>query len=217
MKELETYDQVVSVNVDIQNDFCPGGSLAVADGNEVVAPMNQVNEWVRDNNGRVIFTRDWHPEQTPHFEQWPVHCVQGTVGAEFHPDLELKPSDTIASKGMGQSNGYSGWRADLEPNRTERVDEAIRKNLLHNRIALIVGGIATDVCVRATVLDGLRTASRFGDGQLDIFVVKDGVAAVNAEAGDGDKALEEMEEAGARLVTSEDVLAGAAFQLRSQQ
>lgn len=102
----------VLVTVDVQHDFIDG-SLAVAEGEQVVTPLNTIAETVRQHDGQVVFTRDWHPAKTPHFSnfggQWPVHCVAGTTGAAFHDKLDMQPNDIVINKGMGQSDGYSGW------------------------------------------------------------------------------------------------------------
>jgi len=100
--------------VDVQNDFCPGGSLAVAQGDEVVTPLNKLMKEFLDRGEPVYKTRDWHPEKTKHFAAfggaWPVHCVQNTRGAEFHPDLLDDPRITIISKGFDErADGYSGF------------------------------------------------------------------------------------------------------------
>ena len=137
--------------VDVQNDFCPGGSLAVARGDEVVAPLNKLMREFLDSAEPVFKTRDWHPAKTGHFAAyggtWPVHCVQGTSGAEFHPDLLDDPRITIISKGIDErADGYSGFDGtNLEQLlRDEGVDE------------VWVGGLATDYCVKHTVLDALH-------------------------------------------------------------
>ncbi len=100
-----SFDRLVTVGVDIQNDFCPGGSLAVPEGDQVIEPMNNVLRYTRESGGQVVLTRDWHPETTPHFDKWPVHCVAETEGAAFHPDLNVKESDIIINKGTGQTDG----------------------------------------------------------------------------------------------------------------
>lgn len=120
MKNPTQYDQVLSLAVDLQNDFCPGGSLAVAGGDEIIQPINSINQWVRSNNGIVMFSRDWHPSMTSHFDIWPTHCLQYMAGAAFHNNLELvDPSelytpgkDLIVSKGMGKDeDAYSAFEA----------------------------------------------------------------------------------------------------------
>lgn len=228
MNTVETVDRVIAIDVDIQNDFCKGGSLAVLDGDAVVPPMNQVNRWVRDHHGQVIFTRDWHPAKTPHFDTWPPHCIQNTPGAAFHQDLDITAADTIASKGMGQDDGYSGYFAKLQPDSPlykpvrkaylsgkEFVGNAIN-SLQKERTAVLIGGLATDFCVQATVLDTLCHAERseqFG-AALGVYVLRDAIRAVNLQPGDGDKAIAEMEAAGATFIDSQDLLEGRVLGVR---
>src|SRR3954467_14944616 len=141
------------VIVDIQNDFCPGGSLAVAGGDEVVPGFNTYAEAFAAAGRLVLADRDYHPGRTTHFVQyggaWPAHCVQGTPGAEYHPDLKLTPETVHVIKGMGaEEDAYSEFQGrDLDGKSLNAwlADRSIRK--------LFVGGLATDYCVRATVLD----------------------------------------------------------------
>src|SRR5215217_6384632 len=101
------------VVVDVQNDFCPGGALAVERGDEVVGPLNRLIEEFLGRGEPVFKSRDWHPPQTRHFADyggaWPVHCVQNTRGAEFHPDLVEDPRIRVVSKGTGDENNYSAF------------------------------------------------------------------------------------------------------------
>lgn len=172
--------------VDVQNDFCPGGTLEVADGDAVVAPLNKLIREFLTRGELVMKTRDWHPATTPHFKDfggvWPAHCVQGTFGADFHPKLIDDPRIVVVSKGTGQEDGYSGFDGtDLAAFlRSRDVDE------------LWVGGLATDYCVKNTVLDALRNDFR-------VHVVRDGVRAVNVRPEDGERAIEEMTDAGAEI------------------
>ncbi len=174
--------------VDVQNDFCPGGSLAVSHGDEVVAPLNKLIKEFLDRGEPVYKTRDWHPPQTKHFQiyggVWPVHCVQGTRGAEFHPDLNDDPRVTIISKGIDESaDGYSGFDGTNLASllREEGVGE------------VWVGGLATDYCVKHTVLDALKEG-------FEVSALADAMRAVNLNPEDGAKAVEEMRETGAEIV-----------------
>jgi len=174
--------------VDVQNDFCPGGSLAVAHGDEVVAPLNKLVKEFLDRGEPVFKTRDWHPAKTKHFAAyggiWPVHCVQGTRGAEFHPDLLEDPRITIISKGFDErADGYSGFDGTqlAQLLRDEGVEE------------VWVGGLATDYCVKQTVLDARRQG-------FDVRALADAMRAVNVNPKDGTKAIEEMKNAGAEIV-----------------
>ncbi len=178
--------------IDPQNDFCPGGSLPVAGGDRV---MPVLNRWVEaaEAEGRPVFvSRDWHPAQTTHFTSgggvWPPHCIVDTPGAAFHPDLRLPAGATVVSKGMGaEEDAYSAFQArDAEGRGLAQTLRA--RGVRH----LYVMGLATDYCVRSSVLDALA------DG-YEVTVVRDGVRAVDVQPGDGDRALAEMEAAGAKL------------------
>ena len=182
--------------VDVQNDFCPGGSLAVANGDAVVPPLNTlINEFLE--HGEPVFkTRDWHPASTRHFAAyggtWPVHCVQNTPGAEFHKDLIDDPRITIVSKGIDESaDGYSGFDGTnlAQMLREQGVEE------------VWVGGLATDYCVKHTVLDGLREG-------FEVKALADAMLPVNVQPGDGEKAIAEMRAAGAEIVGSAKRAAG---------
>ncbi len=182
------------VVVDVQNDFCPGGALAVAHGDEVVAPLNrQIEEFL--SRGEPVFkSRDWHPPKTKHFADyggaWPVHCVQNTKGAEFHPDLLDDIHIRVISKGLGDTDCYSAFdETDL--------DLQLRRLGVNE---LWVGGLATDYCVKNTVLDGLRKGYK-------VKALKDAMRAVNVNEGDGARALEEMRAAGADIVNTSDPVA----------
>jgi nicotinamidase/pyrazinamidase len=175
--------------VDVQNDFCPGGTLAVPNGDEVVAPLNKLITEFLSRGDLVIKSRDWHPPKTKHFAlyggTWPVHCVQGTRGAEFHPELIDDARITVVSKGTGDEDNYSAFDgtdlADLL--RKEGVEE------------LSIGGLATDYCVKQTVIDARREGFR-------VTAIGDAMRAVDLHPGDGERAIEEMRQTGARMATS---------------
>ncbi|MGB7923749.1 MAG: nicotinamidase [Pyrinomonadaceae bacterium] len=173
--------------VDVQNDFCPGGALAVAGGDEVVAPLNKLIKEFLARGKLVVKSRDWHPRGTKHFAEfggtWPVHCVQGTRGAEFHRDLVDDERIVVVSKGMGDEDSYSAF------------DETDLARLLRERGVeeIWVGGLATDYCVKNTALDGVREGFK-------VKVIEDAVRAVEVEAGDGERAIEEMRRGGAEIV-----------------
>jgi len=183
--------------VDVQNDFCPGGSLAVAHGEEVVAPLNKLMTEFLDRGEPVFKTRDWHPEKTKHFAvyggTWPVHCVQNTRGAEFHPDLLDDPRVTVISKGFDESaDGYSGFDG------TE-----LGKKLRDDGVEEVwVGGLATDYCVKETVLGARREGFR-------VKALADAMRPVNVNPDDGKNAIEEMRNAGAEIVGDQTKAAGA--------
>jgi nicotinamidase/pyrazinamidase len=174
--------------VDVQNDFCPGGSLAVAHGDEVVAPLNELIAEFLDRNEPVFKTRDWHPATAKHFSKyggiWPVHCVQNTPGAEFHSDLSDDPRITVISKGVDESaDGYSAFDGtDLAKTLRDRGVEE-----------LWVGGLATDYCVKHTVLGARREG-------FEVKALADAMRAVNLKPNDSAQAIAEMRAAGAEIV-----------------
>lgn len=210
--ETRTIDRIVTINVDVQNDFCPGGSLAVEQGDEVITPLNQVNEFTRLYNGTVIFTGDQHPETTPHFAKdggtWPVHCVAGTEGAALHEDLNVEDTDVIINKGMGQTDGYSAFEG-ITQDGTPLEQLVTPKG--NERVAVILGGLATDFCVKASVIDAATLTPR--TGTIDVYVLRDAVRGVNLQPGDSEQALEAMQAAGAHIVDSIDILTNKAFTL----
>ena len=174
--------------VDVQNDFCPGGSLAVANGDEVVAPLNELMKEFLERGEPVFKTRDWHPPTAKHFAVyggiWPVHCVRNTPGAEFHPELVDDPRITIISKGNDESaDGYSGFDGTnlAQILRDQQVKE------------VWVGGLATDYCVKHTVLDALQQG-------FEVKALADAMRAVNVNPNDGAEAIAEMRAAGAEII-----------------
>lgn len=176
--------------VDVQNDFCPGGALAVEKGDEVVEPLNRLAREFLERGDLVIKSRDWHPPQTKHFAAyggtWPVHCVQHTRGAEFHRDLIEDKHIKVISKGMGDEDSYSAFDGT-------NLASLLRE---HGVEEVWVGGLATDYCVKNTVLDGLKEGFK-------VKAVTDAMRAVELQEGDGARAIEEMRAAGAELVSSE--------------
>ncbi len=177
------------VIVDVQKDFLPGGSLAVPDGDRILPVVNELIETFRLAHRPIFATRDWHPPDHCSFKQfggmWPVHCVQDTPGARFADDAEIGDDVTVISKASAPGvESYSGFHnTDLaEQLRTLGVER------------VVVVGLATDYCVLHTVLDALR------DG-FEVTVVEDGIAAVEVESGDGQRAIERMRTAGANVVT----------------
>ena len=186
------------VIVDVQNDFCPGGSLAVAGGDRVAAPLARLATRCAAAGLPVFASRDWHPPDTAHFQNaggpWPVHCVRDTPGAELHPDLVLPPEAVILSKGVDpQADGYSAFEARDEAGR-DLADLLAAAGVDQ----VCVGGLATDYCVRATVLAALARG-------LGVSLLTDAVAGVNVQPGDAQRAVEEMVAAGAQLVTTDQV------------
>jgi nicotinamidase/pyrazinamidase len=177
--------------VDVQNDFCPGGALAVAQGDEVIEPLNTLIRQFLSQGEPVYLSRDWHPATTKHFQKyggsWPDHCVQNTFGAEFHPALIDDPRLHIISKGLGDTDCYSAFdETNLEQQlREEGVDE------------LWVGGLATDYCVGSTVIDARKKGFR-------VKALTHAMRAVNINPGDDERAIEQMRAAGATLIMSRE-------------
>jgi nicotinamidase/pyrazinamidase len=188
---------------DFQNDFTPGGALAVEGGDEIGEPINRL----ADHFEFVVATRDWHPPDHGSFVGievdlakwegtdppgiWPVHCVAGTEGAELHGSLDRSKVDLVLDKGQSpHSQGYSSFHGSGLAGVLRERD--VKK--------LYVTGLTTDYCVKNSVLDALREG-------FNVTVVVDAIRAVNVEPGDGDRALEEMRAAGAGLASSSYVLA----------
>ncbi len=184
--------------VDLQNDFCPGGTLAVKDGDAVVPVLNRYIEYFTAAGLMVIATRDWHPEKTVHFigngGVWPVHCVKGTHGAEIHPGLRLPPQTVIVTKGeRPDEDSYSGFEGKGPSG--EKLADMLREAGVEH---LYIGGLATDYCVSHTALDGL-------DEGFAVTVLTDAVKGVDIRDGDSEKALERLRERGAATAVYEDL------------
>ena len=173
--------------VDVQNDFCPGGALPAPEGDKVVPVINRL----MDNFPLIIASKDWHPEITVHFDKWPKHCVQGTKGAELHPDLRQDRIDQIILKGaMNMDEGYSVF---------EGIDIDLEKFLRDRDVeALYVVGLVTEYCVKETAIDAQKRG-------FSTYVIKDAVEGVRLKEGDVERAFEEMEKAGVRIITSAEV------------
>ena len=187
--------------VDVQNDFCPGGALAVPDGQAVIPVLNRLAARVAALGFPVYASRDWHPDGSRHFQanggRWPRHCVAGTTGARLHPDLDLPPGALLVTKGTGvDEDGYSAFEGSIAGRGSLLADLRAR-----GVTELIVGGLATDYCVRASALDARREG-------FAVTLVSDGVRAVNLHPGDGDQALAEMEAAGVVLRRGEEAVGG---------
>jgi nicotinamidase/pyrazinamidase len=170
--------------IDVQNDFCPGGALAVTDGDAVVEPINRLAA----SSPFVVATRDWHPADHGSFAEnggtWPVHCVQDTAGAALHAGVDSGQLDVIVDKGQARDlEGYSGFEdTDLERLLRERDVDTVH-----------VAGLALDYCVKATALDAKRAG-------FDVVVHRNATRAVDVEPGDGDRAVEELRAAGVKVV-----------------
>ena len=184
LPELRASDALLIV--DVQRDFCPGGALAVPDGDAVVPVLNQWIDAARDADAAIFASRDWHPPDHVSFQEqggtWPLHCVAETTGAAFHPDLALPVSATIIDKGTdAEREAYSAF---------EGTDLAAQLQAAGIE-QLWVGGLALDYCVRASVLDARRIAG------LPVQVILNATRAVEVQPGDGSRALDDMRSAGA--------------------
>lgn len=178
------------VIVDVQNDFCPGGALAVERGDEVVPRLNAYIEKFSSAGLPVFATRDWHPEKTVHFQayggQWPPHCIQGTTGAEFRRDLRLPANAVIVTTGAApDEDGYSGFDGRGAGG---TLEEMLRKAGVER---IFVGGLATDYCVKHTVLDGLKRGFK-------VVWLEDASRGVDVAPGDSARAAAEMIAQGAK-------------------
>jgi len=183
------------VVVDMQNDFAdPAGSLPVRGAEGTFPVINDEVTLARQSGSLVVYTQDWHPAHTPHFEQdggiWPVHCVQETWGAELHPALQL--DGPVVRKGTGGEDGYSGFTMRDSASGGTRPTELDRILRARDVRRLVVVGLATDYCVRETALDGIRLG-------YEVSLVRAGVRAVDLQPGDGDRALAELRAAGVQL------------------
>ncbi|MGQ0563385.1 MAG: nicotinamidase [Gemmatimonadota bacterium] len=181
--------------VDVQNDFCPGGALAVEHGHDVVPVLNR---YIEKLHAPVFASRDWHPAKTTHFKEyggpWPPHCVQSTRGAAFHGDLKLPKDTVVVTKGTDPTDhGYSAFEG-ADP-AGHALGEALRERGVRR---LYVGGLATDYCVKNSALDALRAG-------FDVVLLTDAIRGIDVHPGDVDRAIGEMKRAGARTATLDTV------------
>jgi len=175
--------------VDMQKDFCPGGALPVPEGDQVIPVLNDYIKIFKKAKTRVFATRDWHPPNHISFKAqggpWPPHCVQNTEGAKFHPDLKLPSGTTIVSKAMNPlKENYSGFEG-------AKLANTLRKQ---NVVRVFVGGLATEYCVKNTVLDALKL-------NFEAVLLSDAVSGINAKPNDAMKAVNEMIKSGAEQAT----------------
>lgn len=180
--------------VDVQNDFCPGGALAVPKGDKVVPVLNQYIRLFKKNKYPIFASRDWHPRKTFHFKEfgglWPPHCIQKTRGARFHPRLKLPPMAVVISKGADEKGeSYSAFLAK-DSRKNVFMDLLIQKRVSE----LYVGGLATDYCVKSSVLDALK----FG---FKTYLLTDAIQGVNLKKNDSKDAIARMVRHGARKMT----------------
>jgi nicotinamidase/pyrazinamidase len=191
---------VALIVVDVQNDFAdPNGSLSVRGGADLVPVINREAALAASNGGIVAFTQDWHPEHTPHFAKdggiWPDHCIAGTWGAEFYPALEVPAGAPIVHKGANGEDGYSGFSM-RDPTTGETIPTELDGLLRAAGVTeVIVTGLATDYCTKATALDAVRLG-------YATTVLTDAIAAVDLQPGDGERSLGECAAAGVLLRSS---------------
>lgn len=180
--------------VDVQNDFCPGGSLAVKDGDAVVAPLNKIISKFVEAHLPVFITRDWHPADHCSFKAqggiWPPHCVAGTHGAEFHPGLHIPEGAVVISKGTKRDKeAYSAFQGTdlMERLKSLGIDE------------VIIGGLTTEYCVRESTHDAISSG-------INVRVMGDCIRGVEVHRGDSKRAIEDIARAGASMTTSQEEL-----------
>ena len=194
---MQAFDpRTALIVVDIQNDFAhPNGSLYVDAAAEVITYANAAINQASESGALVVYTQDWHPKHTPHFETgggiWPVHCVADTWGAQFHDDLVIDDEE-IVRKGVDGADGYSGFttRDPQSGNQTPTILESLLRSAGIERCVVL--GLATDYCVKETAAD----AQRLG---FSVVVSKRGVASVDANDGDGEQALVTLAELGVTI------------------
>jgi nicotinamidase-related amidase len=183
----------VLVIVDVQRDFCLGGDLPVPDGDKIVPVLNKYIKKFSEAGDLIIATRDWHPPNHLSFKEyggtWPPHCVQGTKGAQFHPDLKIPKGTKIISKATApDKEAYSGF------DETTVAEELKTKGIKR----VFVGGLATDYCVKSTVLDALKLG-------FETILLEDAIRGVDAKPGDSKRAIAEMIEKGAKKIALPDL------------
>jgi nicotinamidase/pyrazinamidase len=191
-KDLNISKEDALIIVDVQRDFCPGGALPVPAGDQAVPVLNDYIKLFTAANARIFATRDWHPPNHMSFKAyggpWPPHCIQHSEGAKFHPDLKLPEDTSVISKAMDPSKeSYSGFD-----------DTALADELRKASVARVfVGGLATDYCVKNTVLDAIKLG-------FETALLLDASRGINAKSDDVEKATDEMVAKGAEKVTLAD-------------
>jgi len=179
------------VVVDVQNDFCPGGALPVPEGDTVIPVLNEYVKHFQAAGAPIIFTRDWHPPDHLSFKAqggpWPPHCIQNTEGAKFHPALLIPVDAEIVSKAETRDEAYSFFQgSDLADKLRKRIH------------TLFVGGLATDYCVKETVLDALKH-------KFEVYLLTDASKGVDVKPGDSEKAVQVMVQSGCKPITKKQL------------
>ncbi|MCH7758957.1 bifunctional nicotinamidase/pyrazinamidase [Patescibacteria group bacterium] len=185
------------VIVDVQNDFCPGGTLAVPQGDEVIKPLNKMIVYAHQHDWLIVASRDWHPAVTNHFQYygglWPNHCVKDTKGAEFHTDLNLDGITVISKATEPDQDGYSAFEGYKHDGQT--LADLFESN---NIKKVYIGGLATDYCVKASAIDAVKLGFK-------TFLLLDVCRAVNLKPGDGEEAVKEMIDLGVKVINTREV------------
>lgn len=180
--------------VDVQNDFCPGGALGIPEANMIIPAINKYIKIFSKRKFPIIATRDWHPAKTSHFKDfggvWPVHCIQNTRGAAFHPGLKLPKETIFVYKGLYPGeDGYSAFEAeDLSGLNLEKLLRVLGIKELY------VAGLATDYCVRFSTRDAIKRGFK-------VKILMDAIKGVDLKPGDSQKAIKEMVKGGAKKMT----------------
>ena len=185
--------QTALIVVDVQNDFCPGGALPVKTGDGVVPLFNRYLEIFEKAAAPVYAGRDWHPKNHKSFKKqrgpWPPHCVQETEGARFHPDLKIPHDAVIISKAWRpEKDAYSEFEGT-------NLELSLKRSGVRR---LLIGGLATDYCVRGTVLDACRLG-------FETYLLTDAIRGIDVKKGDSERAIEEMKKAGAIPLTLKEI------------
>ncbi|MHB9293081.1 nicotinamidase/pyrazinamidase [Hollandina sp. SP2] len=195
------FEKSALIEIDVQHDFCPGGTLAVTDGDKVVAPLNEIARRFAAASAPVIATQDWHPAGHCSFAStgkkpaegevlWPDHCVQGTAGADFHRDLDLAPVTLILRKGFRPA--IDSYSAFFENDRNTATGLAAYLNGLGVK-TVYLGGLATDYCVFFSAMDAVKLG-------LTVYLLRDAIRGVNYPEGSVEKALGAMKTSGVVMV-----------------
>ncbi len=184
--------------VDVQNDFCPGGALGIKDGDEIIPAINKYIKIFAAKKLPIFASRDWHPKKTTHFKKfggvWPVHCVQGTKGAEFHPKLKLPKEAILLYKGMDPGkDSYSAFQAQTQ----NGMSLANLLKILDMK-ELYIAGLATDYCVKFTTHDAIRQGFK-------VKILLDAIKGVNLKPNDSENVIREMVKIGAKKITLKDM------------
>jgi len=191
-KEIKLSKNEALIIVDVQRDFCPGGALPVLEGDQVVPVLNEYIKLFKKANARIFATRDWHPPNHISFKMyggpWPPHCIQQSEGAKFHPSLKLPDDTSIISKAMDPAKeSYSGFDG------TTLAEELKKEGVAR----VFVGGLATDYCVKQTVLDAIALG-------FETVLLLDATRGINAKPRDVEQAIDEMAAKGVEKVTLAD-------------